>query len=61
MSGEHCVKCGGATAGWKCAICGAENNVHDRGHVHGGSARYCTLLCRGCGEADVQCTCFRAG
>lgn len=60
MSEERCVKCEGATAGWKCAICGAESDEHDPDHLHGGSDRYCTLLCRGCGESDVHCTCAAA-
>lgn len=52
-----CPKCGGPTAGWKCAICGVEADEHDPNHLHAGSDRYCTLLCQGCGEADVACTC----
>jgi hypothetical protein len=52
-----CPKCGGPTAGWKCAICGAEADEHDEHHLHAGSDRYCTLLCQGCGMADVHCTC----
>lgn len=59
MTEELCVKCGGAT-GWKCAICGAESDEHDSGHLHGDSDRYCTLLCRGCGESDVHRTCAEA-
>jgi hypothetical protein len=53
----ECAKCGGLTAGWKCAICGAEADEHDVNHLHADSDRYCTLLCQGCGEADVHCTC----
>jgi hypothetical protein len=53
----ECPKCGGPTAGWKCAICGSESDEHDAKHLHAGSDRYCTLLCQGCGEADVHCTC----
>ncbi len=53
----ECPKCGGPTAGWKCAICGSESNEHDVKHLHADSDRYCTLLCQGCGEADVHCTC----
>jgi hypothetical protein len=52
-----CAKCGEATDGWKCAICGSVAREHDPGHLHVGSDRYCTLRCAGCGQADVHCTC----
>ena len=52
-----CAKCGEATDGWKCAICGSVARQHDPGHLHAGSDRYCTLRCAGCGQADVHCTC----
>lgn len=52
-----CVRCGGETAGWKCAVCGTESDEHDREHQHGGSDRYCTLKCKACDNADVRCTC----
>jgi hypothetical protein len=52
-----CPKCGGATDGWKCAICGAVATEHDEHHVHAGSDRYCTMRCAACQQADVLCTC----
>jgi hypothetical protein len=52
-----CAKCGEATDGWKCAICGSVAREHDPGHLHAGSDRYCTLRCAGCGQADVHCAC----
>jgi hypothetical protein len=52
-----CAKCGEATDGWKCAICGAVAREHDPRHLHVGSDRYCTLKCAACGHADVHCTC----
>jgi hypothetical protein len=52
-----CPVCDGPTAGWMCAICGAEADEHDPNHLHVGSDRYCTLLCRNCGRPDVHCTC----
>jgi hypothetical protein len=52
-----CAKCGEATDGWKCAICGSVAREHDPSHLHVGSDRYCTLRCAGCGQADVHCTC----
>ena len=36
---------------------GSEADEHDIDHLHAGSDRYRTLLCRGCGEADVHCAC----
>jgi len=54
---DLCAKCGDATDGWKCAICGSVAREHDAGHLHVGSDRYCTLRCAGCQEADVHCTC----
>jgi hypothetical protein len=53
----RCAKCGGPSDGWRCAICGSVADEHDPGHLHGGSDRYCTLRCAGCGEADVLCSC----
>lgn len=53
----RCAKCGGEADGWKCAICGEEAEEHDPRHTHQGSDRYCTIKCKGCGEADVHCTC----
>ena len=55
--GMNCPKCNGETAGWKCAICGVEAGEHDTEHLHAGSDRYCTLKCKACNQADVQCTC----
>jgi hypothetical protein len=52
-----CPKCGGATDGWKCAICGSVASEHDEHHLHAGSDRYCTLRCAACQQADVLCTC----
>jgi hypothetical protein len=52
-----CPRCGGATDGWKCAICGSESTVHNPNHQHAGSDRYCTLMCAACERADVLCTC----
>lgn len=53
----NCAKCGGATAGWKCAICGSEYATHDSTHLHEGSDRYCMPRCQACGQADALCTC----
>lgn len=53
----NCPKCHGEAEGWKCAICGAEAGEHDPNHKHEGSDRYCTMKCKGCGEADVHCNC----
>jgi tRNA(Ile2) C34 agmatinyltransferase TiaS len=52
-----CPRCGEATDGWRCAICGAVADEHDELHLHAGSDRYCTLRCAACREADVHCTC----
>lgn len=53
----ECPRCGGATEGWICAICGSEADEHDPNHLHAGSDRYCTMMCAGCHLADVHCTC----
>ncbi len=55
--GVLCAKCGGATDGWKCAICGSVASEHDEHHLHSGSDRYCTLKCAACQQSDVHCTC----
>lgn len=54
-----CAKCDGPTEGWKCAICGDESNKHDPSHKHGepASDRHCMPKCKGCGEAETNCSC----
>ena len=56
-----CAKCGEATDGWKCAICGSVAREHDPDHLHIGSDRYCTLRCAGCGRPTSTapaCSCL---
>ena len=50
-----CAKCGEATDGWKCAICGSVAREHDPAICM--SAPTATLRCAGCSQADVHCTC----
>lgn len=54
-----CAKCSGATAGYKCAICGDESAHHVPEHRHGEpeSDRHVMPKCEKCGEAEVFCTC----
>ncbi len=52
---SKCIKCGGPTEGFKCDICGAESEVHVEDHKCGGE--HCMPKCKGCGEAQVKCTC----
>ena len=54
-----CAKCDGTASGWKCAICGAEADNHDKSHKHGNpsSDRHCMPKCNGCDEAEVHCSC----
>jgi hypothetical protein len=56
-----CAKCGEATDGWKCAICGSVAREHDPGHLHVGSDRYCALRCAGCARPTSTapvCSCL---
>ena len=50
-----CTKCDGETEGYKCDECGAESEAHDEGHKCG--SEHCMPKCKGCGEAQVKCTC----
>ncbi len=52
---SECIKCGGPTEGFKCDICGAIADVHVEDHTCGGE--HCMPMCKGCGEAQVKCTC----
>ncbi len=52
---SKCIKCGGPTEGFKCDTCGAEAKVHMEDHECGGE--HCMPKCKGCGEAQVKCTC----
>lgn len=50
-----CARCGGATKGFKCDVCGAESPVHVESHTCGG--RHCMPKCAGCYEAEILCEC----
>lgn len=52
---SKCIKCGGPTEGFKCDMCGAELKVHMEDHKCG--CEHCMPKCKGCGEAQVKCTC----
>ncbi len=52
---SKCTKCSGPTEGFKCDICGVEAEVHVEDHECGGE--HCMPKCKGCGEAQVKCTC----
>ena len=49
-----CTTCG-ASAGYKCSMCGAEATAHDQDHSCGST--YCQPKCSGCDEASDNCTC----
>lgn len=55
MEEKKCAKCGGATAGYKCDMCGAISDAHDEGHACGGE--HCVAKCTGCSEAETKCPC----
>ncbi|MEK7506831.1 MAG: hypothetical protein AAB585_02360 [Patescibacteria group bacterium] len=52
---NKCKKCGMATQGYKCDMCGTESAEHDAGHGCGGD--HCLAKCSGCGEAETKCSC----
>jgi hypothetical protein len=51
----NCRKCGGATKGYKCDMCGALSSEHDPKHACGGS--HCVQMCDKCSEAETKCRC----
>lgn len=50
-----CAKCGGATEGYKCDVCGEESATHKENHRCGGS--HCVAKCKECGQAETKCAC----
>lgn len=50
-----CKKCGGATEGFKCDMCGTEAAEHDDKHSCGGE--HCMSKCKACNEAEAKCIC----
>lgn len=51
----NCKKCGEATEGYKCDVCGEESKTHVETHHCGGE--HCVPKCAACGEAETKCTC----
>jgi len=56
---DICKKCGRATEGYKCDMCGAEAAVHDPNHACG--AEHCVPKCAARKQADGKCTCAAVG
>jgi len=52
---SKCIKCSGPTEGFKYDICDAEAEVHVENHKIDG--KHCMPECKGCGEAQMKCTC----
>jgi len=54
----NCKTCSGATAGYKCDMCGEECAEHDAAHACG--AEHCAPKCVACNESEAKCTCAPA-
>lgn len=57
-SSEHCTKCHGESAGFKCPACGQEADHYDPDHfrscANGAKMR---VKCKVCGKAEDNCAC----
>jgi hypothetical protein len=52
---QVCSVCGGKLYGFKCVMCGVEQEAEDPSHLCG--PERCEAKCVGCGKVEKECTC----